>query len=369
MTTPPAAVGMSVDQIDTPALVIELDAFEYNLVAMRRAIAGSGARLRPHAKTHKSAAIARRQIAEGAVGICCQKVAEAEALAAAGIEDILVSNEVVGAGKVARLASLAARARIGVCVDHPQQVDALSAAAAAAGSRIDVLVEIDVGAGRCGVPPGPPAVALAARIAAARHLRFQGLQAYYGSAQHLREPAERARATAAAATKASWTAALIRAEGLDVATVAGAGTGTLRHEAASGVYNELQPGSYLFMDGDYAANRRHPDDPEFRHSLFVLTTVMSVPAPGRAVLDAGLKAVAVDSGLPKVADRSGLTVMGCSDEHARVAVDGPMPELGEKLRLIPGHCDPTVNLYDWYVGVRSGVVEAVWPIEARGAIR
>lgn len=369
MTEPPAQIGMPIDQVDTPALVIELDAFDHNLATMRQAIEGTGIRVRPHAKTHKSAAIARRQIAEGAVGVCCQKVGEAEALVAAGITDVLVSNEIVGAAKVARLARLAAQARIGVCVDHPAQVDALSAAAVAAGTTLGVLVEIDVGAGRCGLPPGPPAVELAAHVAAARNLRFDGLQAYYGSAQHLREPAERAQATASAATKAGWTVKLLQAKGLTARIVGGAGTGTFRHEAASGVFTELQPGSYIFMDGDYAANRRAADDPQFRHSLFVLATVMSVPAADRAVLDAGLKAVAVDSGLPRVADRPGLTVKRCSDEHATVAVEGPMPALGEKLRLIPGHCDPTVNLHDWYVGVRNGIVEAIWPIEARGAIR
>lgn len=366
---PPAAPGMREEEIDTPALVIDLDAFEANLATMRDLLAPTGAKLRAHAKTHKSSVIALRQMAHGAIGQCVQKVGEAEVLAWGGVPDILVSNEVVGAGKLARLAALASIAEVAVCADDAAQVAAAEAAAEAAGIRLSVLVEIDVGGGRCGVAPGSDAAELARRIAASRHLRFGGLQAYHGSAQHLRRAEQRHFAIAAAAEDCRRTIDILRQQGLACPIVGGGGTGTFMLEAASGVYNEVQAGSYVFMDADYGRNldvsgqERSP----FRQSLFVLATVMSAARVGVAVVDAGHKAVAVDSGLPLVAGREGIKYVGASDEHGKlVAEGGPAPKLGEKLRLIPGHCDPTVDRYDWYVAVRGGRVECVWPIGARG---
>lgn len=364
---PPAEPGMREEEVDTPALLLDLDAFEHNLDTMAALLAPTGAKLRAHAKTHKSAVIARLQIARGAVGQCVQKVAEAEALAWGGIPDILVSNQVVGARKLARLVALSGIARVAVCVDDEAQVTACEAAAEAGGTRLTVLVEIDVGAARCGVPPGPPAVALAERIAASPHLTFGGLQAYHGSAQHRRTPEERATAIAGATEAARRTVEQLRQRGLACPIVGGAGTGTFRHEAASGVFTEIQAGSYAFMDADYARNQ---DPPPFRQSLFVLATVMSRSIPGVCVLDAGHKAVPTDSGLPLVAGRPGLRYASASDEHGKLLVEdgGAAPPLGEKLRLVPGHCDPTVDRYDWYVGVRKGRVECLWPIAARGGM-
>jgi D-serine deaminase-like pyridoxal phosphate-dependent protein len=295
-----------------------------------------------------------------------QKVAEAEVLAWGGVPDILVSNEVVGPRKLARLAALARVAKVAVCVDDAAQVAACAAAAEAAGIRLTVLVEIDVGAARCGVPPGPPAVALAEQIAASKHLIFGGLQAYHGSAQHKRAPEQRAESIAAAAEMCRRTVEQLRQRGLDCPIVGGGGTGTFAHEAASGVYNEIQAGSYAFMDADYA---RNSNPPPFRQSLFVLATVMSRAIPGVAVLDAGHKAVAVDSGLPLVWQRPGIVPTSFSDEHGKCEIrDGAAPALGEKLRLVPGHCDPTVDRYDWYVGVLGGRVECLWPLAARGGM-
>ncbi len=369
---PPAAPGMREEEIDTPALLIDLDAFEHNLDRMAALIAGSQARLRAHAKTHKSPVIAALQAARGAVGQCVQKVAEAEVLAWGGVRDILVSNEVVGAGKLARLAALAGIAEVRVCVDDAAQVAAVARAARDAGRRLGVLVEIDVGAGRCGVAPGPSAVALAQAIAASPDLRFDGLQAYHGSAQHLRTPEQRRAAIAAASDDARRTVEQLRQVGLACPIVGGAGTGTFALEAAGGVYTELQAGSYCFMDADYARNLDESGAPvsTFRHALFVLATVMSAPRRGTAVLDAGHKAVAVDSGLPLVWQRPDLRYAGASDEHGTLAVgsETAAPVLGEKLRLVPGHCDPTVDRYDWYVGVRRGRVECLWPVAARGAM-
>ncbi|MDA8251479.1 MAG: DSD1 family PLP-dependent enzyme [Rhodospirillales bacterium] len=369
---PPATPGMREDEIDTPALLIDLAAFEHNLDRMAALLAGTPARLRPHAKTHKSPVIAALQAARGAVGQCVQKVGEAEVLAWGGVRDILVSNEVVAPRKLARLAALAAIAEARVCVDDAAQVAAVERAARDAGRRLGVLVEIDVGAGRCGVAPGPAAVALAQAIAASPHLRFDGLQAYHGSAQHLRRPEERRTAVTAAAEHTRRTVEQLRQVGLDCAIVGGAGTGTFQLEAASGVYTELQAGSYCFMDADYGRNLDEHGQPvaQFRQSLFVLATVMSAPRRGTAVLDAGHKAVAVDSGLPLVWQRPELRYVSASDEHGALAVgaETEAPKLGEKLRLVPGHCDPTVDRYDWYVGVRNGRVECLWPVAARGAM-
>lgn len=365
MQSPPAQPGQRQDEIDTPALLLDLDSFEANLDRMARLLDGTGVRLRAHAKTHKSPVIAHLQMARGAVGQCVQKVAEAEALAWGGVSDILVSNEVVGAAKLARLAALARIARIAVCVDDPRQVAALAEAAQAAEVRLSALIEIDVGSGRCGVAPGPAAVALARQIAASPHLRFGGIQAYHGAAQHIRTPAARRAATAAAATAARQTVEQLRQQGLDCPIVGGGGTGTFELEAASGIFTEVQAGSYCFMDADYA---RNGDAPSFQQALFVLATVMSAAQPGVAVLDAGHKAVAVDSGLPLVWQRPDLHYAGASDEHGTLRCDSPAPALGEKLRLVPGHCDPTVDRYDWYVGVRRHRVECLWPVAARGGM-
>lgn len=366
---PPAEVGTRLDDVDTPALLIDLDAFERNLRRLAERVQTMGVRLRPHAKTHKSPVIAKKQMALGAVGVCCQKVSEAEALVEGGVPDVLVSNEIVGRRKLERLAALARDARVGVCVDDPDNVMALGEAARSYRVTLDVLVEVDVGGGRCGVEPGEPALALAERVVRCRGLRFRGLQAYYGKAQHIRGHDERRTAIASAVEKAARTAALLAERGLPCEVVAGAGTGSYAFEGTSGVYNELQAGSYVFMDADYARNLDADGKPvrDFEHALFVYATVMSKPARERAVLDAGLKALSVDSGMPRLADREDAEYVGASDEHGRlVLADGNRPlVIGDKLRLIPGHCDPTVNLYDWYVGYRGDRVEAIWPI-ARG---
>jgi 3-hydroxy-D-aspartate aldolase len=369
---PPARPGMREEEIDTPALLIDLDAFEYNLDHMAELLAPTKAKLRAHAKTHKSPVIAKLQMERGAVGQCVQKVAEAEALAWGGIPDILVSNEVVGASKLARLAALARISKVAVCADDGAQVKAIESAAANAGIRLPVLVEIDVGAGRCGVPPGPEAVELAKQIAASKHLIFGGLQAYQGSAQHKRTVEERLKLIGNAVDGSRRTLEQLRQQGLDCPIVGGAGTGTFQIESASGIYTEIQAGSYVFMDADYARNLDDRGSPvgTFQHSLFVLATVMSVRNKSIAVLDAGHKAVAVDSGMPTLWQRPDIRYVSASDEHGKLEVGSETSalKLGEKLRLVPGHCDPTVDRYDWYVGIRNGRVECLWPIAARGGM-
>ncbi len=367
----PATVGQSLDEIETPALVVDLDAYERNLARMATALEGRSVQLRPHAKTHKSPEIALQQMAHGAVGVCCQKVGEAEALVAGGVPDVLVSNQVVGAGKIARLAALAAQARLAVCVDDGRNVAALSAAAVAAGATLGVLVEIEVGCDRCGVAPGAPALALATQVAESPGLELRGLQAYHGNAQHIRTAEERRAAVRRAADLTGETAELFARAGPPCPVVSGGGTGTLPFDLEAGVLTELQAGSYIFLDADYARNETAESlaGGGFEHSLFVLATVMSLPRPGRAVTDAGLKALAFDSGPPDVWRREGVRYAAPSDEHGTLEVSGDAAlGYGEKVLLVPGHCDPTVNLYDWYVGVRGGQVEKVWPVAARGAV-
>lgn len=375
-TPPPARVGDPAGEIDTPALVIDLDAFERNLDRMAAFAKETGVRIRPHAKTHKSPMIAWLQIERGAVGQCCQKVGEAEILVDAGISDVLVSNQIVGPRKVDRLAALARRARIGVCADDPVQVDAYAAAAQRFGTTLHVLVEIDVGAARCGVAPGDAAVGLAKQIDAADGLTFDGIQAYHGSAQHIRGYLERKTAITKASEDVAVTVDALAAAGLECRTIGGAGSGTFRFETGTGLWNELQPGSYCLMDADYARNLGEDGSEglEFENALFVASTVMSASAPGRAVVDAGHKAAAIDSGMPAVWQRRDTDYVSASDEHGKLslAAGAPPLALGDRVWLVPGHVDPTVNLHDWYVGVRggldNGIVECLWPVAARGAL-
>jgi D-serine deaminase-like pyridoxal phosphate-dependent protein len=370
---PAAAVGASVDQIDTPALVIDLDAMQRNLVAMAAFAREHKVRLRPHAKMHKCAAIAKLQMAAGAVGVCVQKLSEAEALADAGVADIFISNEVIAPHKLARLALLAKRITLAVAVDSALGIDRLAEALKGAGSSVGVFVEIDVGQGRCGVAP-TAAGALAHQVVS-HGLRFAGLQAYNGRAQHLRGAAEREAAVRHTVALARAAQASVTASGIVCPLVTGAGTGTFVFDAVSGVYGELQAGSYLFMDRDYADNEESPRGPQFEHALFVKSQVMS-RSSAHAVVDAGHKSHAIDSGLPRVWQRE-LDYSNGGDEHGILrpnptATLAELPRLGDTVWLVPGHCDPTVNLHDHYVAVRgglaSGVVEAVWPIDSRGCV-
>ncbi|MBP7143310.1 MAG: DSD1 family PLP-dependent enzyme [Opitutaceae bacterium] len=367
---PPASPGMALSEVDTPALIVELDALDHNLRRLPAMLARSSMRVRPHAKSHKCPEIARRQIAAGAVGVCCQKVSEAEVMVDGGIPDIFVSNEIVGSRKLQVLAGLAKRARISVCVDNAGNVADLAAAAERAGSTLTVFVEIDVGSKRCGVPPGPAAVELAKSIQGNPRLRFGGLQAYHGPAQHVRGVAQRKAASSAAAESARQTRQLLLLHGIECPIVTGGGTGTFEFDAATGVYDEVQPGSYVFMDADYARNEWERGESDFQQSLFVWTTVMSRPEGSLGSVDAGIKSMSNDSGPPLARGRPDIEYVRGADEHGVLRFTQPerAPGVGDKLMLVPGHCDPTVNLHDWIVGVRGGIVETVWPVAARGGI-
>lgn len=376
-----ALVGQGVDAIDTPALVVDLDAAERNLRRMAGFAAAHGMRLRPHGKMHKSAWFARLQVQAGAVGLCVQTVAEAEALAAGGIDDVYISNEIVSASKLQRVAALAEQlqargGRLAIAVDSADGVARLAQAMAAAAAAIDVFIEIDVGQGRCGVAPGAPVVELARLLAAqAPALRYAGLQAYHGGAQHLRTPAERRAAIEQSAARVRDTRRLLQDAGLAPPLITGAGTGSFALEAGSGLWGEIQVGSFLFMDADYQRNQWDAAQLAFEPALFVKSQVISV-GEGRAVCDAGHKSHAIDSGLPAVFALPGqvpLDFFNGGDEHGILRprdAGGALPALGETVWLIPGHCDPTVNLHNQYVVVRGGladgVVETVVPVEARG---
>jgi len=380
-------VGQPVSAIDTPSLVVDLDAMQRNLSRMVEFARKHDIRWRPHAKMHKSSALARLQMQAGAVGVCVQKTAEAEAMAAGGVTDIYISNEVVAPAKLARVAELAhalaqANGQLAIAVDSLEGVRRLANAMddrrqSGPPAVMDVFVEIDVGQGRCGVAPGRLALELALEIRRHPALRFAGLQAYHGRAQHLRTPQARRDAIAQVVQDVLFTRKLIEREGIPVDLVTGAGTGSMVCEAASGVYGELQAGSFLFMDADYAANERDPAQPQFEHALFVKAEVMSSGLL-HAVCDAGHKSHAIDSGLPRVLalEPTGeLDYLNGGDEHGVLKPargNQRVPRLDETVWLIPGHCDPTVNLHNHLVGVVGGLqqgrVDKIIRIDARGAL-
>nr|WP_281721484.1 3-hydroxy-D-aspartate aldolase BhcC [Nitrosomonas nitrosa] len=368
----PALPGMDEADIQTPCLILDLDALERNIKKMGDYAKAHGMRHRAHGKMHKSVDVLKlQQSLGGAVGVCCQKVSEAEVFVRAGIKDVLISNQVRDLHKIDRLAKLPKLgSRVIVCVDDIANVADLSSAATKHGTTIECFVEIDCGAGRCGVKTTPEVLAIAQAIAAAPSLKFAGLQAYQGAMQHMDSYEDRKTKLDAAIAQVSDAVEALSAAGLKPELVSGGGTGSYYFESNSGVYNELQCGSYAFMDADYGRihdkDGKRIDKGEWENALFILTSVMSHAKPHLAVVDAGLKAQSVDSGLPFIYGREDVKYIKCSDEHGVVEDSSGILKVNEKLRLVPGHCDPTCNVHDWYVGVRNGKVETLWPVSARG---
>ena len=381
-------IGKPATDIDTPALVIDLDAMKRNLVRMSEFAKKHGVRWRPHAKLHKSVALAKIQIKAGAVGVCVQKTAEAEVMVAGGVHDVYISNEVIAPAKLARVAALAKTVaaqggQLAIAVDSSEGIVRLAQAmneargGSGVGPVIDVFVEIDVGHGRCGVEPGSAALNLVLEIRKHPALNFAGFQAYHGQAQHVRGAHDRRDAITKAVDAVLTTRHLIEAQGIPVGLVTGAGTGSMLLEAASGVYGELQAGSFLFMDADYAKNERDAAQPQFEQALFVKTQVISTHSH-HVVCDAGHKSHAIDSGMPMVhafEPETQLEYFNGGDEHGilrPVSGSNYLPPLGRTVWLIPGHCDPTVNLHDVMIGVggglRKGVVQRIFRVDARGAM-
>ena len=368
----PALPRMDEKDIQTPCLILDLDALERNVRKMGDYAKALGMRHRVHGKMHKSVDVAKLQESlGGSCGVCCQKVSEAEVFARGGIKDVLISNQVCDPAKIDRLARLPKLgARAIVCVDNPSNVDNLSAAAVRHGTTIECLVEIDCGAGRCGVKTTPEVLAIAKAIDTVPGLKFSGIQAYQGAMQHLENYQDRKAKIDVAVAMVKEAVDALEAEGLACDIVGGGGTGSYYFESASGVYNELQCGSYAFMDADYGrilnTEGKRIDAGEWENALFILTSVMSHAKADIAIVDAGLKAQSVDSGLPVIFGRTDVKYIKCSDEHGVIEDPNGVLKVNDKLRLVPGHCDPTCNVHDWYVGVRNGKVEVVWPVSARG---
>jgi D-serine deaminase-like pyridoxal phosphate-dependent protein len=349
------------DRLPTPCLLVDLAAADRNIAAAARLLRGTGVRLRPHFKAHKCTELMRRQLrADGCHGVTCQTAGEAVALAAAGFADILVANEVVDRSALDQLGQAARSARITVAADCLEHVRRLGQAAASAGVTLDVLVELDVGAGRCGLPDrSPDLIPLATAIADSSRLRLAGVQAYAGHVMHSEGP--QLRRTICYQVELQVAAELDRLDraGLSCPVVSGHGTGTLETLAPGTVYTEAQAGSYVLLDAGYDRLGL-----AFEPALYCVTTVISRSEPARAVVDAGLKALTVDDGLP-VPARPGLRVVSLSDEHARLAVaPGTDPGVGDKILLIPSHIDPTVNQHD-ALFVCDGEALQRWPVDGR----
>lgn len=365
MSYPQHLIGMSKWDLDTPALVLDIGLVEQNLATMAAAAGRFGKQVRPHVKTHKTPLLALRQLEGGALGICAAKLSEVETMILGGIREILLTTETAGPRKIARLLTLSRHAHLMNVVDDADAAAALSDAFAHEGMVLDVLVDVNVGQDRTGVDPGEPALALARRVRDLPGLRFRGLQGYEGHLQHIYNAQERGEACRAAMRKLTETVRLIVAAGLPCEIVSTAGTGTAQFASEFPEVTELQPGSYVLMDSDYA----QVGGLDFATSLTILSTVVSHVHHERAVIDVGYKAVSTDAGMPAIKAVEGASYTPGGDEHGKLALTEASPKLkvGEKVEVIPSHCDTTVNLYDYYCVVRDDRVEAIWPIAARGA--
>lgn len=358
--------GSPIEDIDTPALVIDLDLMEGNIARMAAFFADKDAYLRPHTKTHKTPVLAHRQIEAGARGVTCAKLGEAEVMAAAGIRDILVANQVVGRVKIDRLVALARHSDVIVASDHEANVREISDAAMAAGTRVNMIIEVDVGMERCGVPPGEPAWQLAQVIDRHPGVVFRGVMGYEGHIIGNPNDEERYAGCRESMTMLTQTADYIRERGLAVDLVSGGGTGTYKVTGTFPGVNEVQAGSYILMDGTYRKRI-----PEFDCALTIYATVVSRPGDELAVADAGLKTMTNDMGLQTVRDVEGASILRQSEEHVKIELPGASCTLrpGDKFHIVPSHCCTTINLHDRFYGVRNGTVESVWDIAARGKLQ
>lgn len=361
--------------LNTPVLVLDVDALDRNIAAMAALVAGHGVALRPHAKTHKSVDIARRQIAAGAVGVCCAKIGEAEMLADGGVTGILITSPVAAPAAIDRLAALAATAQgLMAVVDHPGVAGRIDAALAAAGTRLDVIIDIDPGIARTGVASAEAAVALAKTIAASPNLAYRGVQFYCGSQQHIESYADRRAAIVERTAYLQEVIAALSDAGFTPGIVTGSGTGTHRIDLDLGVFTELQAGSYVFMDKQYLdCDISDGGEAPFEVSLCVDARVVSANHSGLVTIDSGYKSLSTDGGVAVVQrgapETAFFAFMG--DEHAALIAPGIGTGLqpGDPVSLTVPHCDPTVNLYDSYHVVAGDTLVDIWPVSARGAAR
>ena len=357
------SIGMNVADIDTPALCLDIEVVEANIKRMADYFRDSPVRLRPHAKTHKSPTLAHMQIAAGAIGITCAKLGEAEVMVAAGVQDVLIANQIVGPPKIARLVNLAAHSEVMVAVDDAANAADLNAAAEAKGVRLRTLIEVDIGMRRCGVTPGEPVLDLARKILASPGLRFEGLMGYEGHAIFTEDIEERRRKTEESVKLLTDSAELLREEGIPVQIVSSGGTGTHFITGAYPGVTELQVGSYITMDGQYRALA----GVDFDYGLTLQATVISTRGEDQAITDTGMKAVTHEFGLPLLVDPPGWQLTDLAEEHGFLKrIDGPRLRRGDKVTIVPSHGCTTINLHDSYFVIRRGLLEAIWPIAGRG---
>lgn len=358
-------IGMHKTELDTPALLIDLDKMESNIQTMADYFTTVNAALRPHLKTHKTPMLAHKQIAAGAIGITCAKLGEAEAVIHAGIRDVLVANQILGRQKIARLVNLAKQSEIMVAVDNAQNVTDISEAAAAKGVTVRILIEVNTGMNRCGVEPGQPALELARHVLRSRNLQFEGLMGYEGHTVAKPNYAERKAAARQSVQLLVDTKHHLEKHGVPVSIMSGGGTGTFSITGSVPEMTEVQAGSYIFMDATYGNVEGVGE--HFACALTVLATVVSRPTPERVIVDTGMKVLAKEFGIPQPLGIEGLEMAGLSEEHGKMNADASVSLTpGDKLEILPTHCCTTVNLHDKYYGIRDGIVESVWDIAARG---
>jgi D-serine deaminase-like pyridoxal phosphate-dependent protein len=360
-------IGKTKIALDTPALLVDLDVMEGNIARIVATCRAHGVNWRPHAKAHKTPEIARMQLAAGAIGITCAKLGEAEVMAAAGIRDILIANQIIGPIKIERLVRLAESADPIVCVDNIENAIALDEAFASAGKRLRVAIEVNIGMNRAGIEPGPPVVALAQAIAERPRLRFVGVVGWESQATTIAEPTEKERTVMSAVAALAASARACSAAGHDVAIVSCGGTGTFPYCAQQPGVTEVQVGGAIFSDMHYRTHY-HVD---FAPALTVLTTVTSRPTPTRIVVDAGRKSMSGDAAMPAPCGISPVSAMKLSSEHTKIELEQPNadPRIGEKIELIVGYSDTTVHLHEEIVGVRGGRIESIWRVAARGKLK
>lgn len=356
--------GVAVEDIDTPAMIVDLDAAKANILDMQRAVTEGGASMRPHTKTTKSPYWALKMIDAGAIGVCCAKVGEAEALVEGFVNDILITSEIVGSTKIERLVALAKKADIKVVIDSAENAREISDAAIAAGSTVGALVDVNIRLNRCGVEPGEPTTSMAKIIDSLPGLRFDGLNGYEG---HIYEIGDaRIPETLQALEKLQHAVAEVEAAGLKVNTVSAGGTSTYDITSRVPEVTEIQAGSYIFMDGEYV-DQQMPFSP----ALTIMTQVISRPTEERAILDVGLKSIANDYGPPRVMGIPGAKFTKLSEEHGTLELEGAARDLklGDVVHLMPSHTGTTINLHDYYFCVRNGVLEEVVKVAGRGKFR
>lgn len=366
-TTYAPPIGATKDELDTPALCLDLDAMEANIRAMADTCRRHGVAWRPHAKGHKSSYIARLEVAAGALGVTCAKLGEAELMADGGIPDILIANMVVGQKKVERLVALRRKADPIVCVDHVDQVEPLSRAFAGQPALLRVLIEVNIGLDRVGVAPGQPAVELAKEIVSRPGLRLAGVMGYEGHLLTLPDPTDKGRRIHAALDQLVDTARAIRHAGVPCEIVSCAGTGSYRYAIEHPEITEVQAGGAIFMDVFYRDKCQITD---LANALTLLATVVSRPAPDRAIIDAGRKTLNIEVATPRVVGREGIEVVRLSAEHGELRLEPAAQGLriGERLEILPGYADLTTVLHDVFYGFRRGRLETILPIEARGML-